>query len=165
MDLVVDAAGFATWNGQRMRCALGRTGIARAKREGDGATPAGILPMRRALYRPDRGAAPATYLPLAPIAPEDGWCDAPDDPLYNRPVKLPYAARAETLWREDQIYDLIVVLGWNDAPVVPWRGSAIFLHLAAPGFAPTEGCVAFDREDLLVILRDSSETSRVIAAP
>jgi L,D-peptidoglycan transpeptidase YkuD (ErfK/YbiS/YcfS/YnhG family) len=164
MDLAVDGAGFATWNGRRMRCALGRGGVAQGKREGDGATPAGILPMRRALYRPDRETAPPTRLPLAPLAPDDGWCDAPDDPLYNCPVKLPYRASAEKLWRADRLYDLVVVLGWNDAPVAPGLGSAIFLHLAAPGFAPTEGCVALGRDDLLLVLSESSETSRVIVA-
>jgi L,D-peptidoglycan transpeptidase YkuD (ErfK/YbiS/YcfS/YnhG family) len=164
MDLAVDGAGFATWNGRRMRCALGRGGVAQVKREGDGATPAGILPMRRALYRPDRETAPATRLPLVPLLPNDGWCDAPDDPLYNRPVTLPYRAHAEKLWREDRLYDLVVVLGWNDAPAAPGLGSAIFLHLAAPGFAPTEGCVALDRDDLLLVLSECTETSQVIVA-
>ena len=123
-----------------------------AKREGDGASPAGLWPLRRVLWRPDRGSAPVARLPHAPIAPDDGWCDAPGAPDYNQPVKLPYAASAEALWREDRIYDLIVVLGYNDTPVVPRAGSAIFLHLARPDFSPTEGCVAVEPGDLIHLL-------------
>jgi len=137
-----------------VRCALGPAGVvaARLKREGDGATPAGVWPMRRVLYRPDRGAAPATTLPTAPIQPDDGWCDAPDDPNYNRPVRLPYPASAETMWREDGLYDIVVILAHNDDPPVPGLGSAIFLHCARPDYGPTQGCVALARNDLETVL-------------
>jgi len=135
-------------------CALGPSGVVEAakKREGDGATPLGLWPLRRVLFRPDRGPAPRTALPVQPIAPDDGWCDDPADPAYNRPVKLAYPARAERLWREDGIYDLIVVLGHNDDPPVAGAGSAIFLHLARPGYPPTQGCVALARPDLEAVL-------------
>jgi L,D-peptidoglycan transpeptidase YkuD (ErfK/YbiS/YcfS/YnhG family) len=139
---------------REVACVLGPGGVvpAQAKREGDGATPAGRWPMRRALYRPDRGAAPASGLPLAAIRPDDGWCDAPDDPAYNRPVRLPYPASAEAMWREDGLYDVVVVLGHNDDPPVPGMGSAIFLHCARPDFTPTQGCVALARADLEAVL-------------
>ena len=148
------ADGWVELPGRVARCALGWGGVlaAGAKREGDGAAPAGVWPLRYVLWRPDRGQAPATRLPRAPIAPQDGWCDAPDDPAYNRPVKLPYGASAEALWRDDRIYDLIVVLGYNDAPVVPGAGSAIFLHLARPDWGPTQGCVAVAAGDLIHLL-------------
>jgi L,D-peptidoglycan transpeptidase YkuD (ErfK/YbiS/YcfS/YnhG family) len=135
-------------------CALGRGGglAAADKREGDGVTPFGLWPLRRVLYRPDRGGAPATALPVAPISADDGWCDAPGDPAYNRPVALPYPASCERMWRDDGLYDLVVVLGHNDDPPVPGAGSAIFLHLAKPGYAPTEGCVALARADLETVL-------------
>jgi L,D-peptidoglycan transpeptidase YkuD (ErfK/YbiS/YcfS/YnhG family) len=120
--------------------------------------------MRQLLYRPDRGSVPHTALPVKPIAPDDGWCDAPGDRAYNRPVHLPYPASAEQLWREDHLYDLVVVLGYNDDPVVPGQGSAIFLHLARPDFAPTEGCVALSRDDLLTVLATADRTSHVIVA-
>lgn len=84
---------------------------------------------------------------------DDGWCDDPDDPNYNRPVKLPYAGRHEIMWREDHIYDIVVVLAYNDEPVRKGRGSAIFLHLARPGYTPTEGCVALSREHMEKLLR------------
>jgi L,D-peptidoglycan transpeptidase YkuD (ErfK/YbiS/YcfS/YnhG family) len=137
------------------RCALGAGGVvtAAAKREGDRASPIGIWPLRRVLYRPDRAPPPETELPMLPLAPDDGWCDAPHDPAYNRPVKLPYPASAEALWREDHVYDLIVVIGHNDDPVVAGLGSAIFWHLARADWRPTEGCVAVDRETMLAALK------------
>lgn len=136
------------------RCALGRGGVRPAadKREGDGASPLGSWPMRRLLYRADRGGPPTTALPSQLIGPDDGWCDAPGDPAYNRPVRLPYPASAEHLWLEDHVYDLIVVLGHNDDPPAPGMGSAIFLHLARPDYAPTAGCVALARPDLEAVL-------------
>jgi len=164
MDLVVDSSVFAAWGSWRMRCALGRSGISDQKREGDGATPAGAFAMRQLLYRPDREMRPRTALPIAAIAPQDGWCDAPRDKAYNRPVHLPYPASAEQLWRDDHLYDLLVVLGYNDGPVVPGQGSAIFLHLAAPDFAPTVGCVALGRDDLLTVIATADTASRVIVA-
>jgi L,D-peptidoglycan transpeptidase YkuD (ErfK/YbiS/YcfS/YnhG family) len=140
--------------GREARCALGRTGIRPAadKREGDGATPAGVWPLRRVLWRPDRIEAPSLRLPALPIKPDDGWCDAPLDPAYNRPVDLPYPASAEQMWRGDGVYDLVAVLGYNDAPVVPGAGSAIFLHVARPDYSPTEGCIAMALADLLDLL-------------
>ncbi len=139
---------------REVRCALGPSGVieAAAKREGDGATPLGAWPIRRALYRPDKGPAPRTALPVLPIDPEDGWCDDPADRLYNQPVPLPYAASAERLWRDDSLYDLVVILGYNDDPPVAGRGSAIFLHVAKPDYAPTQGCVALARPDLEAVL-------------
>lgn len=146
--------GRMTLAGGETRVALGRGGVKPAadKREGDGATPLGVWPIRRVLYRPDRGPAPLTALPATPIAPSDGWCDAPEDPAYNRPVSLPYGASAERMWREDGLYDLVVVLGHNDAPTVPCLGSAIFLHLQRPDLSPTEGCVALSREAMIAFL-------------
>ena len=140
--------------GERVtRCALGRGGVieAQTKCEGDGMSPLGAWPIRRLLYRPGKG-PPATSLPATVIDPLDGWCDDAGDVAYNRPVTLPYPASAEHLWREDGVYDLIVVLGHNDDPVVNGAGSAIFLHLARDGYAPTEGCVALSRPDLEALL-------------
>jgi L,D-peptidoglycan transpeptidase YkuD (ErfK/YbiS/YcfS/YnhG family) len=148
---------FTAWSDGRFdlgeaptRCALGRNGViaAEEKREGDGATPLGRWPLRRLLYRPDRGLAPATALPAAALSPDDGWCDDPADAAYNRAVKRPYPASHEAMWRDDPLYDLVVVLGHNEEPVVPGAGSAIFLHLAWPDYRPTEGCIGLVRPDM-----------------
>ncbi len=152
MNLVVMPSGAAEWGERRFRRALGRGGITADKREGDGATPAGTLALTRVLYRPDRVARPETELPCAALRPEDGWCDAPNDPAYNQPVRLSHGASAETLWRDDHVYDLVVITDHNAGPVVPGLGSAIFVHVAKPDFAPTEGCIAFSLEDLRLIV-------------
>lgn len=154
MIFTVRASGILQFSDRSVRCALGPAGVipAAAKREGDGATPAGAWPLRRVIWREDRGSRPATVLPVCAMEPDDGWCDDPTDASYNRPVKLPHPARAERLWREDPVYDLIVVLGYNDDPAVAGDGSAIFLHIARPDFTPTQGCVALAREDLESLL-------------
>jgi len=145
--------GLLRLGGFVFRAAYGQGGITRDKREGDGATPAALLPLRRVLYRADRiRPPPACAVPIEPIAPTDGWCDDPDDAAYNRMVTLPQAASHEELWRADGLYDVIGVLGWNDAPVARGRGSAIFLHVARPDMAPTAGCVALALADLRTLL-------------
>ena len=154
MELNAFSDGRFAWDGRTLACALGCGGVIEAdtKREGDGATPLGAWPLRRVLWRADRLARPATALPTAEIAPHDGWSDDPADPAYNRPVVHPHPHSAERLWRDDELYDVVVVLGHNDDPPVAGRGSAIFLHCAKPGRPPTEGCVALPREDLLAVL-------------
>ncbi|HEY7581119.1 MAG TPA: L,D-transpeptidase family protein [Acetobacteraceae bacterium] len=134
------------------RVALGRTGVRADKQEGDGATPVGLMPLRRVLYRADRLSVPDCTAPTEPIAPTDAWCDDVNGPDYNRMVRLPYDGHCEELWRQDGLYDLIGVLGWNDAPVRRGRGSAIFLHVARSDYAPTDGCIALALGDLRRLL-------------
>ncbi|WP_309605946.1 L,D-transpeptidase family protein [Phenylobacterium sp.] len=167
MIFAVTADGWLDLGRRRVRCALGKGGVTPAseKREGDLASPLGVWPMRRVLYRPDRGAAPATALATRLIRPDDGWCDAPGDPAYNRAVTLPYGASAETMWRDDELYDLVLVLGHNDDPPVAGLGSCIFAHIARPGYAPTEGCVALARADLEALLAAARPGDAVAIQP
>ena len=155
MDLLVSnsASGLTLdWGAGPRRCAIGPAGIGRKTREGDGVTPLGVFALREVFYRADRVKNIQTILPLWAIERDDGWCDAPEDASYNRLVKLPYPASAETLWREDHLYDIVVVIGFNDDPVYAGAGSAIFLHIAKADFAPTAGCVALAQDDLLAAL-------------
>lgn len=169
-DLLVTArpratCGELTFGALTFPCALGRAGLVAAKREGDGATPIGRFVVRRVLFRPDRLAAPLTHLPVAPIQQSDGWCDDPALPQYNRPVTLPFSGSHELMWRDDHLYDLVVVLGHNDDPPLPGAGSAIFMHVAkmaaeqGPGrdapesnLQPTEGCVALSLDALKLVV-------------
>lgn len=172
MDLVVtvDAKaptrGRLTCNGVAFECVLGASGVSIDKREGDGKTPSGRFLLRRIFYRADRMDLPRTSLPASPLQEPDGWCDAPEDPAYNCQLEHPYPARAERLWRDDNRYNIIVVLGHNDDPVVPGAGSAIFLHIAADDLRPTEGCIALRQVDLLTVLAHCTpETSIYIEPP
>lgn len=139
-----------------MPCRLGRNGICPGaqKREGDGATPAGLHALRQVYFRPDRLAQPRLPLPVIALDPLAGWCDDPQHVLYNRPVRRPFAASHEALWRTARVYDLIVVLDYNLEPAVPGRGSAIFLHQTTDDLSPgaTEGCVALAPTDLARLL-------------
>lgn len=123
-------------------CLIGRAGIKSSKREGDGTTPAGRWTLRKVLFRRDRVARPRTRLTVRAIARQDGWCDAPDDRNYNRPVRLPYPASHEKLWRDDHLYDVVVVLAHNERPRQRYLGSAVYLHMADPKGRPTAGCIA-----------------------
>ena len=154
MNFIAYSDGRFVMGGAETLCVLGKGGVKPAadKREGDGATPLGTWPIRRLLYRPDKGPPPPTGLQTQTIAPDDGWCDAADDAAYNRPVKLPYPASHERMWREDDVYDLVLVLAHNDEPVAAGMGSAIFLHLQQPDGRKTEGCVALKRADMLRLL-------------
>lgn len=150
-------------DGQRYRCTIGRGGVVANKCEGDLGTPRGRFPLRQCFWRPDRLSAPKTQLPLTALTPQDGWCDDPAHPAYNTQVQLPFAASHEKLWREDHVYDLIIPMGYNDGPITPGKGSAIFMHCMRPDGVGTEGCIALQRDDLLTLLpRLSRETVVVV---
>ena len=142
------------FDGRRIACVIGKGGTVSEslKREGDGATPLGRYRLVGALLRPERVAPPLTALPWRWLRPADGWCDATADAQYNRPVSHPWRSSAERLWRDDHVYDVIIVLSHNSDPVVPGAGSAIFWHLTQPDNRPTEGCIAIERLAMLEIL-------------
>lgn len=151
--------GILTFAGFTIPCLLGRSGIAVMKKEGDGATPAGQWRIMYGMYRPDRLAIPDTRLPMSPIFPQDGWCDAPADPNYNQFVKLPHPHSHEQLFRKDRLYDICLVLDYNIDPRVRNRGSAVFFHLTSPDQKPTAGCVAVEPDAMrLVLARVSDRT-------
>ena len=159
--------GLAIWAGQAYPCALGK-GFTPApqKREGDGLTPTGLYPLRWVYYRPDRVGRPKTILEARPLAPRSGWCDDMDHKDYNRPVETPFEGSCEDLWREDHLYDLMIVIGHNDAAnrdggVRRKLGSAIFLHVARDDYAPTRGCVALAREHLEEIINSLTPDAMV----
>ena len=144
------------------RAALGRSGIKALKREGDGATPAGRFPVRLVLYRADHVTRPRTVFPLRAIRADDGWCEDPTDRGYNKLIRLSPRSAADRLTRDDNLYNLILILGHNDRPRVKGRGSAIFVHLARPGYAPTAGCIALSHHDLLMLLAELRRGSAIV---
>jgi L,D-peptidoglycan transpeptidase YkuD (ErfK/YbiS/YcfS/YnhG family) len=156
--------GFLVAGRLVLRCALGKGGISAFKREGDGATPLGTMRLLYGWRRQRPNFAPASPLPFHTIRRSDGWCDAEGDRNYNRRVALPYPKSHERLWREDGLYDICIVMDWNIRPRRRGRGSAIFFHLARPGYQPTEGCIALQRADMarLLPLLNSRTVIRVL---
>ncbi|MCF6221602.1 MAG: L,D-transpeptidase family protein [Robiginitomaculum sp.] len=155
MKIIVDTSKrILRIGGREYACAIGKNGVVPEcdGREGDGKTPLGTYQIRYGMYRANKVALPTTKLLFWPIRRFDGWCDAPDDLAYNRPVRLPYPASTETLWRDSGVYDIILVLGHNDNPPKAGMGSAVFLHVAREGYAPTEGCVAVSQVDMLALI-------------
>lgn len=161
-DLVITPTG-CRFLGRSFPCTIGRGGVTRAKREGDGATPAGVHGIVGLLYRPDRLARPADW--AVPIRPRDLWCDDPRHEDYNLMVRAPFAASAERLRRADPLYDIVLVTDWNWPRARRGAGSAIFVHgWRRPGY-PTAGCVAFDRADLRWIVPRIRYGTRLIVWP
>jgi L,D-peptidoglycan transpeptidase YkuD (ErfK/YbiS/YcfS/YnhG family) len=142
--------------------ALGRSGVKANKREGDGATPRGTFRLKRLWWRADRHPRPVTLLPVKRIAAADGWCEDPSDRHYNRPIKVPPRSTADRLMRTDHLYDFVIELDHNTRPRIAGRGSAVFVHAARPGFAPTAGCVALELKALRRLLARLGPRSRIV---
>ena len=142
--------------------ALGSGGIKANKREGDGGTPRGQFRPRRLWWRADKHPRPLTSLPTQRIGSDDGWCEDPNDRHYNRPIKIPPKAKADRLARKDDLYDFIVEIDHNTRPRIAGRGSAVFVHAARPGFAPTAGCVALELNTLRRLLAYLGPRTRIV---
>jgi L,D-peptidoglycan transpeptidase YkuD (ErfK/YbiS/YcfS/YnhG family) len=153
-----------TYKDMRFDCALGKGGIVASKIEGDGATPIGSFALRRVFYRKDKIAKPQTVLKSVAITEDMGWCDDPFHDSYNQLVKLPFATSHEKLWREDNLYNIVVELGYNDDPVIKNKGSAVFMHVARENYAPTEGCIALSELDLISLLSRMIISTKVIVS-
>ncbi|MDD9901148.1 MAG: L,D-transpeptidase family protein [Alphaproteobacteria bacterium] len=173
MNIIVQTTSFDATSGlliaggKSYPCVLGRGGVTLEKTEGDGATPVGTFAIRHVYYRADKGDVPATGVASTPVTQDMGWCDDPSHADYNQLVTLPHAGcRDEKMYRtQDDVYDIIAVLSYNDDPVVPGRGSAIFMHVARPELTPTAGCVALKKEDLLAVLEECDADSYISILP
>jgi len=159
--MVVTPMGLR-FRGRVFPCTLGRTGVTTDKREGDGATPAGVHGIVGCLYRPDRIARPCDW--AVPIRPGDLWCDDPSHEDYNLMVRAPLAAGHETLRRADPVYDIVLITDWNWPRAEYKRGSGIFIHAwRRPGY-PTAGCVALDPADLRWIVARIGYQTRLVVS-
>jgi len=153
--------GVLRFHGTALPVALGRAGIRANKFEGDGATPRGVFRLVRLWWRADRMKRPMTCLPVRAIRSDDGWCEDAQDRRYNRAVRLAPDAPGDRLMREDHLYDLVVELDHNTRPRIKNRGSAVFIHIARPGFAPTAGCVALRASDLKRLLASLPSNGKI----
>ncbi len=145
-----------------LHCAMGRSGVITAKREGDGGTPHAVLHPVAVYFRADRWRDRAFALPSRPIAQLDGWCDDVGSHRYNQRIQLPSGLSHENLWRSDRLYDIVIETDWNRRPAIRGRGSAIFIHLVRPNFSPTEGCIALDKKGMRLLLPLLHRRTRLI---
>lgn len=159
-DIVARASGVLFFRGAEYRCALGKNGVAEEKVDGDGKTPNGCFPIRKIFYRKDKLGAHSFSFPTREITRYDAWCDNPNDSRYNTHITVDENA-TELLWRNDDLYDVVVVLGYNDNPPLPGKGSAIFMHVAREGYTPTAGCIVLALPDLFEVLRGVSPDTHV----
>lgn len=147
---------------QKFVCAIGKNGVTTDKCEGDGKSPAGRYTILYGFYRADRLAAPDSHLPFTPIEKTMGWCDDPAHSDYNKLVTLPFLHSHEKLWRDDHLYDLVLVISHNQNPIIRGKGSAVFLHIAKPDYAGTEGCVAMALDDWQSLLPNLKSGDEII---
>ena len=145
---------YLIFENYKVKCALGKRGIGYKRKEGDLITPQGEYKIKYILYRKDRVKKIKTKFKKVIIKKNMGWCDDPKSSKYNKLIKLPYYYGYEKLFRQDNIYDIILVLNYNMNPIIKNKGSAIFIHVAKKKFKKTEGCIAVKKNDLLKILKD-----------
>ena len=146
--------GIISFKSYNFPASFGSGGIKLKQKEGDNITPIGTFQLRQVLYRSDRVSIPYTHLPSRKISALDGWCDDTTSSKYNLLIKLPTKLKHEILWRNDHIYDIIVPIGYNDNPIFPSRGSAIFIHLAHSDFRPTRGCIGLKMDAITKLLKN-----------
>lgn len=152
--------GLITIEGKVFRCALGRNGITTQKREGDGATPRSKMRMLGGFCKPSLKPVPHTVFSMRRVRKTDGWCDSVGNANYNRAVHLPFKDSHEDMLRQDALYDIGFILDWNFSCRKQGCGSAIFLHLAKPGYQPTQGCIALLRRDMERLTPHFSRSTR-----
>jgi L,D-peptidoglycan transpeptidase YkuD (ErfK/YbiS/YcfS/YnhG family) len=157
--------GFITCGQRRFACIIGRAGRVFQKREGDGASPIGVWKLGSLYFRRDRLRAPPSELSAIPLQNDMGWCDDPQSALYNRLIKLPYAANHEDLFRADSAYDILVTTDHNSRPWIKGFGSAIFFHLTRPDSTVTAGCVAVSKHDMRLILAACGPKTKLVIWP
>ena len=156
MDIITVTGNQTHFNEKKFSIFHGRDGFTDDTVEGDMMTPTGTYKLLNIYYRPDKNKQPDTTIPCHKITQNMGWCDDPEHPLYNQLVQLPFSASHEIMHRDDDLYDIVVEISQNQKPIVPYKGSAIFLHTKSEGKVYTAGCIAFDKDDLVWILENAN---------
>ena len=150
--MIIVRKNILSFNDTSFKCAIGKNGVSNNKVEGDGCTPAGTFSLGQIYYRKDRIVLPNLNILTTVIERRFGWCDDINSQNYNKIISFPFKQSAEILFREDNIYDILCVINYNQNPVIKNKGSAIFLHIAKDNYSGTEGCIAINKEDLIQLL-------------
>jgi len=159
--IIVKKSGYLKYKNLKYRCALGKAGVNKKIKEGDGITPRGIFKITKIYYRVDKIKSVKTKLKKIKITKNMGWCDDPNSRFYNQQVKLPSKFSHEKLYRNDDLYDLVAVLNYNTNPIIKNKGSAIFLHIAKNSYKKTEGCIALKKKHLINILMKIKKNTKI----
>lgn len=160
--IIINKSGYLKYKDIKFKCALGKSGIGKKRIEGDNITPKGTFKIIKIYYRKDRIKKINSTFKLIEIKKDMGWCDDPESKKYNQLIKLPSKYRHEKLFRNDRIYDLIIVLNYNMNPVIKNKGSAIFIHIAKNNYNKTKGCIALKKKDLIEIISKIKRNTKII---
>ena len=160
--IIINKSGYLKYKDLKFKCALGKAGIGNKKVEGDNITPNGIFRIVKIYYRKDRVKKLSSKFKLIKINEKMAWCDDPKSRKYNQLIKLPTKYSHEILYRRDNIYDLIFVLNYNMKPIIKNKGSAIFIHVAKKNYKKTAGCIALKKSDLIFLVKEINENTKVI---
>jgi L,D-peptidoglycan transpeptidase YkuD (ErfK/YbiS/YcfS/YnhG family) len=136
----------------QFKCSIGKNGISKDKIEGDKCTPQGIFEVGTLYFRKDKNQKPKTDIKTKIIKKNMGWCDDPKSKLYNKEIIINKLVKYEKLFRNDNIYDYLLVIKYNTRKREPFRGSAIFVHLTK-NYKPTAGCIALKKKDFLIMIK------------
>jgi len=159
--IIVKKRGYLKYKNFKYRCALGKGGVNKKIKEGDGITPKGVFKITKIYYRADKNKIIKTNIKKIKITKNMGWCDDPISRFYNRQIKLPSKYSHEKLYRNDDLYDLIAVLNYNTNPIIKNKGSAIFMHIAKNSYKKTEGCIALKKKHLINILGQIKKNTKI----
>ena len=159
--IIINKSGYLKYKYFKFKCALGKSGIGKKKKEGDDITPKGTFNVIEIYYRSDRVKKLSSKFKPIKITKKMGWCDDPKSKKYNQPIKLPTKYSHEILYKRDNIYDLILVLNYNMKPIIKNKGSAIFIHVAKRNYKKTAGCIALKKADLIYLVKKIEKKTKV----
>ena len=158
--IIVNKNGTLIHNKIRYKCAIGKKGITKKKKEGDKKTPAGVFTLGKVFYRKDKIKNLKTNLNKYIIKKNMAWCDDPNNKSYNKLI-FTNNNKKEKLYRKDNLYNIIVVINYNIKPTIKNKGSAIFIHLARKNYGGTMGCIGLKKNDLLNILKTVTKKTKI----
>ena len=159
--IIVKKTGYLKYKNLKFRCALGKAGIKKKEKEGDNVTPKGIFKIIKMYYRPDKIKNIKTNIKKIKIKKNIGWCDDPSSRFYNQQINLPSKFSYEKLYRNDNLYDLILVLNYNTNPIIENKGSAIFVHIAKKSYTKTKGCIALKKKHLIELISIIKKNTKI----
>jgi len=159
--IIVKKSGYLTYKNLKFRCALGRAGIGKKNKEGDFITPKGTFKLVKVFYRADKIKSLKTSLKKIKIKKNMGWCDDSKSKFYNKLIRLPSNLGYEKLYRNDRLYDIVVILNYNFNPIIKNKGSAIFIHVTKKSFKKTAGCIALNKKNLIDLLSVIKKNTKI----